>query len=145
MAHRRAPLGTSFGGSERATYGIHHIDGCCCAVLLAWGDPSSWLQTTQVCVIGPGHIVGDMTVLANVRKRTASVLAMADTVAYRIRRATFIRRLPPVQLEVRAATATSQPRDMARNVPAENTARAISLARHMSRHMRAPACHVSHA
>ena len=55
-----------------------------------------------MCLIGPGNIVGDMTVLANVRKRTASILCLTDLVTYKIRRATFIRRVPPMQLEVRA-------------------------------------------
>ncbi|KAG2482880.1 hypothetical protein HYH03_018224 [Edaphochlamys debaryana] len=62
----------------------------------AESDPK---KTMQVCLIGPGNIVGDMTVLANVRKRTASVLCLTDVVAYKIRRATFIRRVPPMQLE----------------------------------------------
>jgi hypothetical protein len=55
----------------------------------------------QVCLIGPGNIVGDMTVLANVRKRTATILCLTDLVCYKIRRATFIRRVPSIQLEVR--------------------------------------------
>ncbi|KXZ50194.1 hypothetical protein GPECTOR_17g831 [Gonium pectorale] len=52
-----------------------------------------------VCLIGPGNIVGDMTVLANVRKRTASIFTLTDLVTYKIRRATFLRRVPPTQLE----------------------------------------------
>ncbi|KAG2445483.1 hypothetical protein HXX76_000099 [Chlamydomonas incerta] len=63
---------------------------------LAEADPK---KAMQVCLIGPGNIVGDMTVLANVRKRTASILCLTDLVTYKIRRATFIRRVPPMQLE----------------------------------------------
>ncbi|GIM13401.1 hypothetical protein Vretimale_16546 [Volvox reticuliferus] len=56
-------------------------------------------KAMQVCIIGPGNIVGDMTVLANVRRRTATILCLTDLVCYKIRRATFIRRVPSMQLE----------------------------------------------
>ncbi|GLI63232.1 hypothetical protein VaNZ11_006121 [Volvox africanus] len=56
-------------------------------------------KAMQVCTIGPGNIVGDMTVLANVRRRTATILCLTDLVCYKIRRATFIRRVPSMQLE----------------------------------------------
>ncbi|GIL58172.1 hypothetical protein Vafri_13026 [Volvox africanus] len=56
-------------------------------------------KAMQVCTIGPGNIVGDMTVLANVRRRTATILCLTDLICYKIRRATFIRRVPSMQLE----------------------------------------------
>lgn len=62
-----------------------------------------------MCLIGPGNIVGDMTVLANVRKRTASILCLAEVVVYKIRRATFVRRVPVMQLEVRDRTGVDPP------------------------------------
>ncbi|EFJ50040.1 hypothetical protein VOLCADRAFT_103990 [Volvox carteri f. nagariensis] len=62
----------------------------------AEADPK---KAMQVCLIGPGNIVGDMTVLANVRRRTASILCLSDVICYKIRRATFVRRVPPMELE----------------------------------------------
>lgn len=54
----------------------------------------------QVCMLEHGQIIGDMTVLANIKTRTASVMAATDVVTYRVRRALFLRRVPPDILEV---------------------------------------------
>ncbi|KAJ9524972.1 hypothetical protein QJQ45_005873 [Haematococcus lacustris] len=57
-------------------------------------------KTLQVVVIGPTAIVGDISVLAALRKRTASVQAATEVQAYKIRRSMFVRRLPPDQLKI---------------------------------------------
>jgi syndecan 1 len=56
----------------------------------------------QVVTLNPGAIIGDITVLASVRERTASIIAQTDLVTFKISRAMFLRRVPPDQLEVRS-------------------------------------------
>lgn len=64
---------------------------------------SHFFRTSQVVTLDSGAIIGDITVLASVKRRTASVIATSEMLTYKIRRAVFLRRLPPDQLEVRVA------------------------------------------
>ncbi|KAF5834617.1 hypothetical protein DUNSADRAFT_8658 [Dunaliella salina] len=57
-------------------------------------------KTLRIVTLNPGAIIGDITVLASVTKRTASVLAATDVVAYKICRPVFLRRVPPDQIEI---------------------------------------------
>lgn len=61
-----------------------------------------------MCTLNAGAIIGDITVLASVKRRTASVIATSELLAFRIRRSVFLRRLPADQLEVRAALLLAQ-------------------------------------
>jgi hypothetical protein len=67
-----------------------------------------WLLcVVQVCLLGAGAMIGDMSLKASAHgaKRSATVVALTDTVAYKVPLAEFKRRMPEEVLEVRPACA----------------------------------------
>lgn len=54
----------------------------------------------QVCLLGSGSIIGDMS-LAEQARRSASVMALTDLVTFKVPITEFKRRMPEDVLEVR--------------------------------------------
>ncbi|KAG2428220.1 hypothetical protein HXX76_011900 [Chlamydomonas incerta] len=56
-------------------------------------------RTTQVASVQMGQLIGDMAVIGNMRRRTATVRCATDVLLYRLQRHHFLRLCPPQQLE----------------------------------------------
>eukprot|EP00798_Chlamydomonas_sp_ICE-L_P007291 gene7291-407_t len=70
--------------------------------------PKDKKKNEPVVTLDQGAIIGDITVLSTVKRRTASVIASLDVVCFRIRRAVFLRHLPSEELETLRRLATEK-------------------------------------